>query len=327
MSFTVYKTREEWLAARASDPTTISASEAAMALGVSPFGGPWDLIARKRGEASVQTAATQLGQRWEARVLEDYAFEAGVEIINAGRALTGRSGILLGRRDFITASPDAAALDRGVYGLVEAKATIKADEWTTEPAEIEVWTEEAATLCPPAYAIQCYLQLFVTELPWVELVAMVPGRPWPELRRVRIHHDASIIGRLVSALSDWRERHLIRGEAPDFDGSAAADRELARTFSGAPARAATAEEAALLTELHAVRSQAKALADQEALLTQRVAAIGVGRLIGPVTATVSKVKGRTTIDAAALQANFPDAYAATVRVGNPYLSVRTKEAK
>lgn len=270
---TSYATRAAWLAAR-SQPDTIGASEAAVALGVSPHGTPWTLWEGKRAPgADAGSEVTQRGNRWESAVLAEYEDASGASCVGPQWiADPNPTGVNLGvvmlaskRLPWLRQTPDAFARDRsGELGQVEAKTALRARDWTPEPGlVIESWRDDYAELVPAHYAVQGYVQLIVSGLPWVDLCALVPRGMWLAVRYVRLQRDPETQGALELALTEWRERHLVNGEPPTLDGSDACNRYLAGKFPSAggknrPERAATLEEYEVMQKLNAARELEKA---------------------------------------------------------------------
>ena len=331
-----YPTRAAWLAAR-RDPTSISASEAAAALGVHPHLNAWGLWERKRAAASGgrEDEALQRGHRWESAVLAEYEDAAGVRVVRPGAAVGRPEHLVIlasAAHPWLRESPDAFAIDpHGLaLGHVEAKTAMHRDAWSPERGVvIERWAEGAEALVPPHYAVQGYVQLAVSGLPWNDLCALVLDGSWLAVRWVRLLRDEETQGQLVEALAAWRERHLVGGEAPDVDGSRACNRFLARAFQARPARVATADEAAKLRELARPRAEVKAAeARVDALSNELTAAAEGARLLlsdakGAPYGQPQRLAGRTTVDAERLRTEFPEAYAACQRTGEASIAFRT----
>ena len=319
--------REKWLGARrVSD--VIGASEAAMALGVSPYGTPWALWERKRGARVEQQAdVLQRGHRWESAVLAEYADESGsVMVLPFGEGI-----VTLSRRDlpWLRESPDGFALDRqGVLGQVEAKTAMHAHVWSPEPGVvIDRWDDAHADLVPPHYAIQGYVQLAVTGMAWVDLCALVPRGGWLGVRWVRLQRDVETQAQIVDALATWRERHLVQGVAPELDGSAPCNRYLAARFpvgKAKPARAASEAELALMRRLACLRAQAKAAATESDLIGNALLESAEGhRLLvagSPAYGQPQVSAGRTLVDLDGLRAEAPGLVAKHERKSAPSAS-------
>jgi len=326
-----FPTRAAWLAAR-RNPHAIGASEAAVALGVSPYSDPWALWERKvgRGEddrTPEDVEALTRGNRWEPAVLAEYEDASGGRVVEPG-AHFGQRGhlVTLSNEAFpwLRSSPDAFAVDRwGVLGHVEAKTALDGDAWTDDRGVIiDHWTDGSETLVPAHYAVQAYVQLAVTGMPWNDLCALVPHRGWLAVRWVRLMRDEATQNALIEALAAWRSRHLVGGEPPPVDGSRACSRHLARLLDPPkkrPSRAATSEEAVSMRELAMLRARMKRDEERARLLgNELAAAAGADRITldGEGKTPFGQAQstgGRVTIDAAKLKAEFPDAYAACSR--------------
>lgn len=305
--------RAEWLSARRA-PDVIGASEAAIALGVSPYGTPWSLWESKRAPRDkLRADVLQRGHRWESAVLAEYADESGAAMVQP----FGDGIVTLSRRDrqWLRQSPDGFALDReGVLGQVEAKTAMHAHVWSPEPGVvIDRWDDAHAGLVPPHYAIQGYVQLAVTGLAWVDLCALVPRGGWLGVRWVRLQRDDETQAQIVEALATWRERHLVQGVAPELDGSAPCNRYLAERFPAGkqkPERVASEAELALMRRLACMREQAKAAGAECDLVRNALLESAAGHRL---TVAGSRAygqpqvsAGRTVVDIDGLRAEAPE---------------------
>jgi predicted phage-related endonuclease len=324
----IYPNREAWLASR--DPLSIGASEAAMALGVSPYGGPYDLYERKRGTIQPDSPQLARGRKWEARVLEDYAEAADVQIVDPAIHFSGKSGIVtISHQDFpwLRCSPDAFSRKNGILGGVEAKTATDSGAWTPENGMIlDRWTDDAATLIPAHYAVQVYISLEISGLPYWDLCALVPAAGWLEVRWVRIMRDPETQFQMTLALAKWQELHLSRGEAPAIDGSGACNRHLSASFQKRPQRETTGEELGMLMEYAAIKGQIKALEDRADLLKNQLIQISNGaRLLtnsgkGAPYGQPQFNQGKTGIDSELLKSKYPEAWEACKKQGQPYVT-------
>ncbi len=265
-----YADRAAWLAAR-SDPTSIGASNAPVVLGVAPqsWGTQWAFWSSKRDpQPEKRSDVLQRGHRWESAVVAEYEDDSGYECYTPGLAV-GAVGALVTLSNptigpWLRESPDAFALDNhGVLGQVEAKTAIRPREWSPEQGlVVHQWEDRYADVVPPHYAIQGYTQLAVSELPWVDLCALVPGRMWLAIRWVRLMRDADTQSALVESLAAWREQYLVRGDEPPIDGSNACTRYLVRKYPALagkqkPSRIALEQELKWMHELAIAGAQAK----------------------------------------------------------------------
>jgi predicted phage-related endonuclease len=334
-----FPTREAWASAR-RDPLSIGASEAAAALGVSPFMGPWDLWTLKRHQMTQEhgAGAEQLlsrGHRWESAVLAEYEDASGHRVVAPASALSRRAAfVMLARRDlaWLRETPDAFAVDArtGELGHVEAKTALRRDGWS--PAEgvvVERWADGAEALLPPYYAVQAYAQLAVTGMPWNDVCALVPDGGWLAVRWVRLLRDEDTQREIVDALTAWRAQHLVAGEPPEVDGSRACNRFLATTFKARDARTATPEEAQLLAELARLRAEQKSVERRVDALANNLTHRAAGARLclssepGAPYGQPQVREGRASIDAVRLAAEFPDAYARCLKRSAPSVSFNT----
>lgn len=329
-----FATRAEWLAAR-RNPTAIGASEAAAVLGIHPHLDAWTLWQGKRGASSESEGGVLArGHRWESAVLAEYEDMSGARVVAPG-AHFGRPGHLVtlasAARPWLRESPDAFAIDpRGDLGHLEAKTAMDPSTWSpTAGVIVERWEDGAELHVPPHYAVQAYVQLEVTGLPWNDVCALVPHGGWLAVRWVRILRDPETQGQIVAALDAWRDRHLIAGEAPDIDGSRSCNRFLAAAFQARAQRVAAPDEAEMVRELARLRAEAKAIgARVDTLANTLVARADGARLLlspakGAPYGQPQANAGRTTVDVEKLRAEFPEAHAACARRGNPFVTFNT----
>tara|TARA_R110000868_G_scaffold255275_3_gene511886 strand:+ start:4838 stop:5848 length:1011 start_codon:yes stop_codon:yes gene_type:complete len=325
MNARVYPTRESWLASR--DALSIGASEAAQALGVSPYGGPWELYERKQGKATPDNATMARGRKWEPRVLEDYAEEAGVQLIDPAIHLSSRPGIAVLHHpdhDWMRCSPDAFTRQNGILAGAEAKTATDAGAWTPEKGLVlDRWSDDAATLIPAHYAVQVYFSLEVSGFPYWDLCALVPAGGWLEVRWVRIMRDEQIQFSITHELACWQDRHLVKGTPPEIDGSDACNRALSASFKKKESRESTYEEMGLLHELASIKNQEKQLKERGDLLKNQLIQKADGNRLyalgtsGPYGQPQFN-KGKTGIDTNKLKAEFPAAFEACQKEGQPF---------
>lgn len=327
-----FPSREAWLAAR-NGPTSIGASDAAKVLGIGPY-DCWTFWAKKRDAAFIEEgddAARRRGKMLESAVLGYYGDESGNTIVEPG-AHFGKPGHLVtlanAKFPWLRESPDAFAIDcEGELGHVEAKTAVEGGSWTRESGiVIDRWGDGAEDLLPPHYAIQGYVQLAVTELPWNDVCVLIFAGREPELRWVRLLRDDATQNAIVKSLAAWRERHLIEGVPPEIDGTEACNRYLARHFKPAEKRAprlATPEEAKKIRRLARHRAYIKVAKERvDALTNDLVVSAGSDKVAlseekGSPYGQSQQVAPRTTIDVEKLTTEFPEAYAACKRTGQP----------
>lgn len=274
----VYQSRGDWLAARTGKSQhRIGASDVAAILGVSPWAGPWDIWTQRQGlKPPIDPArerAFARGHRYEIRALQDFAEESGVYTCQTWAiwAPDTRDAqvIVVGEVPWTVCSPDALVYRHASQGIdahwggAEAKTTSEPQYWGPTQ-EIPSWQEQHASVVPPQYALQCYWSLEVTGLPSWTLIILLP---WYEVRWYVIHRDEEIQRSLLDAVGEWRERHLVRGEAPDIASSDACGSWLSQRFPGGkPQREATDREAMVVRRLRDLGAQARSIGQERDLL-------------------------------------------------------------
>lgn len=320
----VYPTREAWEAGRSEGG--LGSSDIAAILGVSPYRGPWDVytdrVLRQRQEvdpAKVKIFAR--GHREEPRILEDYAEETGARVLPVTQTTVDAAGLPL------SVSPDAFVMVDGAWGLGEAKTDTSGAGWGQSGAVIERWTPAARDLVREDYAAQCYAQMLATGLPFASLIVR---RSLDDLRHFVLLRDEALLARIAEHVAAWWDRHVLRREPPENDGSEACLAAKARLYSAGDrkdkaCRDALPDEVAIVHELVGVQAEIKALEARERKLKAELADV-IGTAYGIQwpggRAVFADSKGRTTIDADALRAQHPDVYAAVSRTSEPSRSLR-----
>lgn len=236
-SVTRYDTREEWLAHRG----TIGASDAPKVLGLSPFGGPWSVYEeRVLGVERRQTDVQARGQKWERRVMEDYV-EA------TGHRVHGPLGwtVVRGEPWWLGVSLDGFAFDQE-WGTAEVKTDRSGFRWGKSGQVIESWSDAAAREIREDNAVQCYLGLAATGLPWCRLLVLLS---LDDLRWYTLVRDPALERSILPILSEWCDTHVSARIPPDVDDSEACARAMARMFPpGAPMVDASPEDLVLVAE-------------------------------------------------------------------------------
>lgn len=286
-----YDDRAAWLAARpGQDRTAIGASEVANILGHG-FLTPFEFWAcRQAGEPDQDidgdlsgdpdpdeglspTDPRSRGNRWERVVIDEYNATQPGTMDAAGRCL-GRTDALVTIRHasipWITASPDAfVGLGSEMWGGECKTSVVPAAAWG--PSQTIASAEDYSdSLLPPCYYTQCQWQAAAMDLPGVVLAVLLGSY---RLRAYRIVRDDACIRQLIDVAGEWRERHLVRGEAPPIDGSDGARGWLSKRFAAIRGleRAATDAEADMLRTYAAERATEKAAAERKDELRNRIA--------------------------------------------------------
>ena len=168
----------EWFALRKEG---ITATEAAVIAGLSPYKTPYQLWAEKLGkyEPEPAGAAAIRGLLLEATVADFYEMETGREL--------RRSNGIVRLKDipWVMASLDRTIV--GEDGLVEIK-TSTSPRWSLYPV-------------PPEVEAQVQWQMFVTGAPWCDVAALLGGLVF---RIERVHEDLAYQARLYRKAVEFR---------------------------------------------------------------------------------------------------------------------------
>jgi len=229
-------TREDWLAKR---ERTVGSSEAAAVVGENPYLSPLELWAQKRGLIARPDLSdlrpVRLGRRLEPIVLDEYAHERGVRLLDpvADRSEIERIlgadgqceivGWVEGRQPycrsvahpFMTATLDGVAVTTdGEPRTVEAKAV----GWR----QIMDWNAEGSA--PDWYRLQVYHALAVVPalIPVGVLVALIGGSDYRDIHSARADAPLDALIELERAFVE----SLADGREPPADASESAKRAL-----------------------------------------------------------------------------------------------------
>lgn len=208
-----FSDREAWLAARLAGDK-ITASQVPMILGVSPYGGGFDVWAQHR-EPDVFDAPTgpqlQHGLDDEPRALAEYARLQGVLVEHK------RDFMIVHPNGWASASPDALV---GHLGGVEVKH-FDHPTWSDWAPSGAVWSGDEAFPIPEFVAVQALWSIYCSGRAWWDVVAVLPsGRRYPDTRIYTIMRHDPTINAIVEKITAWRDRHLIGGERPPYDNGA-----------------------------------------------------------------------------------------------------------
>lgn len=246
----------------------IGASESAMLLGLSPFGGPGELQARKLApvEAEDVTWVERLGQIFESAIAEAVTERKGWKLRAYRRTIWHPSV------PYMFATPDFGIV--GQAAGLEIKKSDRADDWGDDgdpegvPVHYRVQVEHQMA-CIPSWSRV-----------WVAVLLF--GR---DLRLYPIDRNPEQIAHLEKAVPEWYEAHVLRREPIDPDGTEGTTRAL-RALYPKPAdeeRIATAEEELIGLELVALTAEAARVRLRQELLRQQLM-----RTMGPAPVLVGK---------------------------------------
>lgn len=188
----------------------LCASDAAPALGLSPYKSPVELWLEKRGEITEDESIAdflpvQIGNACERPILE-YA----IEKLGLTPAYNAYSQMFVHDNGVLAANFDALAFEGGdeeaPFLPVEAKYAERREEWGPE--------QDGLDGIPQQYAVQMLTQIAVIGAPKGYLAAYLPGR----YREVRIYECVPPAGMVVSleqTLCKWWFEHVVKGARPE----------------------------------------------------------------------------------------------------------------
>lgn len=272
----------------------VGASEAAMALGLSPFGGPGALQARKLGapETDGPSWAMQLGTIFEAAIADAARQREGWSVRGWHRSVWHPAGIPM------FATPDYSIVGLGA-GL-EIKKSEQGEQWGDDgdPAGVPVHVVvqvQAQMACIPSWSRV-----------WVAV--LLYGR---DLRLYPVDRNPVQIAYMEQALADWWQRHIVERvpvEPDGSEGSAAAIRALYPRPTEEPRVATPEEELLALEVIEAAALKAEAEQRHELARQRLSAAIGPAAAVVGTTwkATLALQRGRVDWKSAAMAAGVTE---------------------
>jgi len=237
-------THAQWLAQRREG---IGSSDAAAVLGISPWRSEFELYLDKLGELPPQPDSPALywGRRLEPLVLAVYAEVRGVAVVRppALRSLA---------HPCMQLNADALAVDQR---LVEAKCARTGEGWG-EPHTDEI---------PPFYLAQCQHGMAVTGLPVADVPVLIGGN---DFRIYTVRADPAIQEVLIEQeLAFWQ--HVQRREPPPIERLP----DVKLRFGRHSAKGAVPADASMIDAIAFLRTGALVMAEQEAALDEKRAAV------------------------------------------------------
>ncbi|MGE6196388.1 YqaJ viral recombinase family protein [Aeromonas media] len=256
LASTVDMPREQWLALR---KLGLGSSDAAVAVGLSPYKCPLSLWLEKTGRKQPEDISNKDAVLW------------GIELEPVlAQVYTKRTGYKVRRVNAVLQHPEhtfmLANLDREVVGHPDGPGIleIKTASYHSAPQ----WEEGV----PVAYQCQVLHQLAVTGHAWAEVAVLIGGQ---DFRIYRIERDEEKIGNLIR-----REAHFwqqVRQDwQPEPDGSSDAAAALGWLFPRDDGQTVDLSDSSefnqLFGQLLQLREQKEVVEQQESLIKQRLQA-------------------------------------------------------
>lgn len=285
--------REIWLDWRRLG---LGGSDVASLLGLSPWSGPWDVyLSKVHAVDSPDSPAMERGRRLERALGEWAADRLALDLRDGAQLEDAAEPWIRGTTDHMLSNPATG----DVEGL-EVK--------TTRYLDPKVWGAEGSNLIPIQYRIQVawYMRLADVDSWRVAVFSTLQDR----LVLYRIQRDLEVEAALVDRARVWWKRHVIGGEPPAIDGSAAAGRFLRQKHDDPSDRMLDAdpeieEIARQLRQLHTVRKTAQTHIDK--LQNEIKACIGDARgVAGEFGAAKWSRYTQNRLDRARLETDRPD---------------------
>jgi putative phage-type endonuclease len=293
----------------------IGGSDVAAILGLSKFQTPADVWRSKMGIAPdvPETPAMRRGRLLEPAVATWYAEETGAEVADPpAKIIEGPEPWMLASLDRVVHHPD------DVWAILECKT---ANFEGTIPGLR--WGPSGSQEIPEYYLLQVIWYLACAARAGITRADVAVGLVGTRddahrFRMYTFHRDPEAEAGIVDACREWWREYVVAGVEPP--PMSANDVFLRHPHVRAAFRPATERAAALAEELREVRRHKSLVLDREAdLETQIKAEIGDAEgMFGPFgRIRWAEIKGRTTVDGAALKKAHPNLYQQFSKAGAP----------
>jgi len=303
------KDRKAWLEKRRH---YIGASDAAAALGQSPWKSQYELCLEKRGmiepddisdkefvywgNAHEPAIRTRVGELFGASVMHDGPTAILVSDDHPWMSCT-LDGQIVATNEVreLFANHGLTEPDEGSIGTVQAKTTA---EWNSK-SFADDW--------PVHYKIQCMHELVVSGCKWGLLAALIGGN---KLKVFPFNMDKRFCGNLV--VQEERFWNIVQGEEePEVDGSLSTARALKKMYPEDDGEVVTLPDELIewdkVLELakHDIKVAKLKEATAKAHIIEAIGSATVGELLGGGCDYSYIVQTRNTIDAEALRFDYP----------------------
>jgi predicted phage-related endonuclease len=236
---------------QARNDELLGASEVAAVLGLDRYKSPMDIwerkVAARNGTAAPEDSSHEAGfwgHALEPVIRGHYAIQTRTAVAVPKESFVWQGPRDNSGREWLRATPDGVVFETsmsnvagarvgstmewddgwlnmlemhrhvGTVGLLQVKtaSAYKADEWSDDP--------------PPAYEVQCRVEMAVMDLPWCDLVCLIGGQRYVVHR---IHRNVELENNILRDLHAFWQR-VTDGTPPDVDESAAWARRAAATM-------------------------------------------------------------------------------------------------
>ncbi|MEN2423056.1 lambda-exonuclease family protein [Streptomyces rimosus] len=217
---------DAWHAARRAG---VGGSDVAAILGMDRYRGPLHVWEAKQGRGdTADSEAAYCGRKLEGLIAEMFGERSGLAVAPSPGTLVHAE------RSWARANLDRLVIESG-SGRTSAPLECK----NRSEYQAADWTGQV----PDEPALQAHWYMAVTGYDHAWVAVLIGGN---RLRWYRLERDQELGDRLMDYCGAWWQRHVIRGEPPPPDGSAATTALLARLWQAEPERA---------VEVDAVRTQ------------------------------------------------------------------------
>lgn len=294
----------------------IGSSDAAKILGLSPYGGPWDVWAEKVGLVQDRPAHSEMSVRMRiGELMEPVACELLEEAI--GERVVRTTGTFV--RGHLRANIDAM-VGKSARGqpIVECKNTGYTEDWGDPDLGIDA--------VPKQHVVQTMVHLICAESD-VAHIPVVTASWGQDFLHYRFSRIKDVCDELEDTLNRWFDRHVVGGVEPDKSDRPPMFDTLDRVTRSA--HSVTTIESSLIAEYVAANDACKSADERKDLVRRRIAACLGNAEIG------ESQSGKVTyyapsserFNAARFKAEMPDVYARFVEpvVGARVLRVYPKK--
>lgn len=285
--------REEWLSVRGNG---IGSSDAAVAVGISPYKSPLELWLEKTGRQAAPDLANNDAVFWgttlEHIIATVYAERTGAKVRKVNAVLQHPEYLfMLANLDRLVLHPTDGS------GILEVK--------TAGPHSAQFWEEGV----PDSYQCQVLHQLAVTGKEWCDVAVLIGGQ---DFRVYRINRDDAKISDLISREEQFWQC-VVQDIQPAVDGSESSGRALASMYPTDKGEILDfiddTEMNKLFSDYWACRQKRNEAEDQESLLKQRMQeclGFASGAFLDCGKISWRKTKDSTTTDFTKLSDEHPE---------------------